>query len=144
MLERPSLLLNPWAVRTTETGEQVADGRRRVRRAAGSTPPAMSIPPVASPEAAPHAQPGAADFANLDFLADASAVVLNLMPDKDGVVKLPRKELGPHAMIHVVAVDPLGTTYRTRDAAGAAGAVRRSAAARTASTRRGTSPSRSR
>ena len=30
------------------------------------------------------------------------------------MVKLTRKDLGPHAMIHVVAVDPLGTTYRTR------------------------------
>ncbi len=52
-------------------------------------------------------------YADLDFLYDASAVGVNLLPDKDGVVKLTRKELGPHAMIHVVAVDPLGTTARS-------------------------------
>ena len=28
MLERPSLLLNPWAVRSTETGDQVPESRR--------------------------------------------------------------------------------------------------------------------
>jgi hypothetical protein len=112
MLERPSFLLNPWAVRTTETGEQTAMGGEEFF-ARGMHEAPKSIPPVPSPDAAPHAHPGAGDFANLDFLADGSAVVLNLTPDKDGVVRLPRKELGPHAMIHVVAIDPLGTTYRT-------------------------------
>src|SRR5207249_7466704 len=29
------------------------------------------------------------------------------------IVRLPRKELGPHAMVHVVAADPLGTTFRS-------------------------------
>ena len=29
-----------------------------------------------------------------DFLADASAVIVNLVPDKNGVVKVPRKQLG--------------------------------------------------
>ena len=50
---------------------------------------------------------------NLDFLGNASAVLVNLVPDKDGVVKLSRKEIGPHALIHIVAVDPLSTTYRS-------------------------------
>ncbi|HEV3006643.1 MAG TPA: hypothetical protein VGX78_19390, partial [Pirellulales bacterium] len=38
MLERPSLLLNPWAVRVTETGEQVAAGGDEF--GAAGTPPA--------------------------------------------------------------------------------------------------------
>jgi hypothetical protein len=112
MLERPSFLLNPWAIRATETGEQIAVGGEDFR-AGGLYEAPKSIPPVSSPHPEPHAQPAVSDFANLDFLADGSAVILNLTPDKDGVVRLPRKELGPHAMIHVVAVDPLGTTYRT-------------------------------
>ncbi len=53
------------------------------------------------------------DFANLDFLYDASATLLNLVPDKDGLVKIPRKDLGAHAMIHVLAVDPVNTTARS-------------------------------
>src|SRR5205807_3224670 len=53
------------------------------------------------------------DFADLDFLADTSAVIVNLAPDKDGVVKVSRKTIGAHALIHVVAVDPVNTTYRS-------------------------------
>src|SRR5262249_45307200 len=36
----------------------------------------------------------------------------NRVPE-NGVVKISRKEIGPHAMIHVVAVDPLSTTSRS-------------------------------
>src|SRR5262249_367365 len=75
-------------------------------------PPASSMVPSARPEK-PGEAPATADFANLDFLADASAVIVNLVPDKNGVVTLPRKAIGPDAMIHVVAVDPLNTTERT-------------------------------
>jgi hypothetical protein len=111
MLERPSLLLNPWAVRTTETGEQLAAGGDDFGKGGGVAPP-VGIPPGA-PKQEPGPSWGSSDFANLDFLADASAVVLNLVPNQDGVVELSRKELGPHAMVHVVVVDPLSTTYRT-------------------------------
>ena len=54
-----------------------------------------------------------AEFANLDFLYDPSAALLNLVPDKNGVVKIARKALGAHSMIQVVAVDPLNTTTRS-------------------------------
>lgn len=112
MLERPMMLLNPWAVRTTETGEQLAIGGDAFGRTGGATPPVILAPPEAKP--APGAPPpGGGDFANLDFLADASSVALNLVADADGVVKVARKSISPHSMIHVVAVDPLGTTYRS-------------------------------
>src|SRR5207237_4180263 len=68
--------------------------------------------PPASPVAEPKPM-ATGDFSNLDFLADASAVVVNLAPDKDGAVKVSRKIIAPHALIHVVAVDPLNTTYRS-------------------------------
>ena len=113
MLERPMLLLNPWAVRTTETGEQLAQGGDHFHSGGGHEP-AKSMP--ATPPAAPDPwgqPPGGGDFANLDFLADAAAVALNVIPDKDGLIKLTMKDVGPHAMIHVVAVDPLGTTSRS-------------------------------
>jgi hypothetical protein len=112
MLERPALLLNPWAVRTTETGEQVAQGGDTFG-AGGKFDPGRAIPPANSPQPAGWAAPTSGDFANLDFLADAAAVAVNLVPNRDGTIKLTRKEVGPHAMVHVVAVDPLGTTLRT-------------------------------
>src|SRR5205823_5068250 len=72
-------------------------------------PPAPATPPPAESAAA-----GAGgDFADLDFLADPAAVLVNLVPDKDGVVRIPRKDVGPHAIVRVVAVDPLNTTART-------------------------------
>ena len=115
MLERPQMLLNPWAIRSTETGEQLATGgddfaRRNMMEAA--KPLASPAPKPAKSEGWSGSAGGSA-FANLDFLGDASAVVPNLIPDKDGVIALPRKEVGPHSMIHVVAVDPLNTTVRT-------------------------------
>src|SRR5262249_25218927 len=109
MLERPSLLLNPWAVRSTETGEQHARGGEEFKPKGQPAP----SEPASSEMAGGRKQAGTGDFANLDFLADASAVLVTLVPDKDGVVKLRRKELGPHALVHVVAVDPLSTTYRS-------------------------------
>src|SRR5205807_1742600 len=81
LLERPSLLLNPWAVRSTETREQVPEGGEDFRRRAE---PAPSAPLAPAPPPAPGAAE-AGDFADLDFLADAAAVHVNLVPDKDGV-----------------------------------------------------------
>ncbi|MDB5306990.1 MAG: hypothetical protein JWO38_1192 [Gemmataceae bacterium] len=110
MLDRPQLLLNPWAIRSTETGEQLAQGGEMFKPR--GEPPASSA--FGTTPAKPH--PGStagADFANLDFLADPSAVLLNLEPNKDGLVRVDRKKIGPHPVLQVVAVDPLTTTVRT-------------------------------
>jgi hypothetical protein len=113
MLDRPQLLLNPWAIRSTETGEQMAQGGDMFR------PKGDAAPSSNLPAAPPRQQPGWAngtagqDFANLDFLADPAVQLLNLEADKDGVVRFERKKLGAHAMLQVVAVDPLSTTVRT-------------------------------
>ena len=113
MLDRPGLLLNPWAVRSTETGEQLAkDGEVFGRRGGvGASTPAPAPPGESAPAGGTAAAAG--DFADLDFLFDASTVAVNLTPNADGVVKLSRKDVGAHATIHVVAVDPLNTTART-------------------------------
>jgi hypothetical protein len=113
MAERPALLLNPWAVRSTETGEQVAaggEGFGRMGEPASSRP---AMPQSHFPVADMVTPLGGNDFANLDFLADTSAVLVNLVPDKDGVIKIRRTDLASHSMIQVVAVDPLSTTVRS-------------------------------
>src|SRR5262249_56326642 len=78
MLERPMLLLNPWAIRTTETGEQIAaggddfSGRNLVEEA---KPIAPEVPAPAS--VLRSAGGRAAEITpDLDFLAVASAAVL--------------------------------------------------------------------
>lgn len=112
MLDRPELLLNPWAVRSTETGEQLAQAGEEYRRKGVPTPSAPATAP-APPKSEVDFLMGQPTSSSLDFLADASAVLVNLVPDKDGVVKIPRDKLGPHNMIHVIAVDPVSTTVRS-------------------------------
>jgi hypothetical protein len=111
MLDRPAFLLNPWAIRSTETGEQSATAGESF---APSVPPPAATPAPGAPRPMDEASPGrASEFTtNLDFLADAADVIVNLVPDKDGIVRVPREKLDPHALIHVVAIDPLHTTSR--------------------------------
>ncbi len=114
MLDRPALLLNPWVLRSTETGEQLARGGeeyKRILKEAGGAP--MDAPPMNRPASSAGWNGSGGDFADLDYLYDASAAILNLVPDKDGFIKIPRKELGAHAMLTIVAVDPVNTTARS-------------------------------
>jgi hypothetical protein len=108
-LDRPSLLLNPWAVRPTETGEQRAaegDDFRGANATREGSAERQSLREQAGASAT-------RQFADLDFLSQAAAVVVNLIPDKDGVITIGRDALGSHQHLHVVAVDPLNTTYRS-------------------------------
>ena len=108
MLDRPSLLLNPWAVRGTETAKQEA--------AAGEDFAPESEMQGRAEGGGGFGGRGAAergDFANLDFLAEASVVLLNLEPDEQGVIVIPRKDLGSHQHLHIVAVDPRDTVCRS-------------------------------
>jgi hypothetical protein len=108
MLSRPGLLLAPWAIRTTETGQQTA--------AEGEE---FGVVPQAGPaeeldRAGPSRTPvSEGDFANLDFLPDGSAALLNLRPDAQGKVLVDRKDLAFNQQVHVVAIDPLSTIYRS-------------------------------
>jgi len=110
MLERPGLLLQPWAVAATETA---------TREAAPGAPPtgAVSDSKKRGGAQAQEGRPGEAPgvergFANLDFLGEPAALHLNLKPDKDGVVSVPRSELGGHSLVQVVAVSPIDTVSR--------------------------------
>ncbi len=107
MLKRPELLLNPWAIRKTDAGKQVAlTGEGYGRTGTGGGGRRFGGKSKAKPA------PAAGNFANLDFLSEATAVLLNLRADKDGVVTIDRKDLGAHHQIHVVAVDPENAVYR--------------------------------
>jgi len=107
MLTRPGLLLNPWAIRKTETGRQTgAKGEAAYGRGGGAGKGGGR----AASEAKHFGQ--MAGFASLDFLSTQGAVVWNLAPDKSGTVTVPRADLGDRQMIHVLAVDPENTAYR--------------------------------
>ncbi len=108
MLNRPGLLLNPWALRETASiglgggsggafGRRGSGGHRRLATRGGGSSGTESSTGI---------------LPNLDFLATPSPLWLNLKPNKDGVVSIPRKDLGDRTHIHVIAVDPLTTAYR--------------------------------
>jgi hypothetical protein len=108
MLERPSLLLNPWAVRSTETGEQQAAAGADFAKKSDQTGGGAG-----RGEGQAAAATAGGDFINLDFLTQTSAVLLNLAADEKGVVSIPRQEIGPHQHLHIVAIDPRSTAYRS-------------------------------
>lgn len=104
MLERPGLLLNPWA--TDETNSVIGigggaggkfggrSGGKRNTRAAGGRGSHQSL-----------SERHPAAFPNLDFLPQASAMLVNLRLDKDGVLRVPLASLGEGQWIHVLVVD---------------------------------------
>ena len=115
MLERPTLLLNPWSPRSTETDRQTA-------AAGGAWDKKSEDASAAAPSSSSRSALESADgestvgFANLDFLGAGTPVLVNLSPEDDGTLRIPRDELGPGSQIHIVAVDPVSTTYRWIDA----------------------------
>lgn len=108
MLTRPGLLLNPWAVRTTQTATQDA-----LKGAAYGASPAPAMAASMSPPPPPaQAALAAGAFANLDFLANPAAVLVNLKPDEKGIVRIPREAVAHANNLRIVAVDGQGTVAR--------------------------------
>src|SRR5690606_322761 len=111
MLERPSLLLNPWEPDTWHS--TLGPGGGAGGRFGGSTPgPAGPM----TPGRAGHERAlgdGPVAFANLAFLPEPARLHANLRPDADGTVRVPLAELGGGQMVHVLAIDRENTVYRT-------------------------------
>ncbi len=107
MLERPRLLLNPWAVRKTETGEEQAR-EGSAYGAAGAPPPSPSAPPARPQPVA--IRPGGMDAASIDFVAAPASTQLNVRPERagnahEGVVRIARAALGHAQLVRVLAVN---------------------------------------
>ena len=113
LLDKPSLLLNPWALRTTSTATQHA-------RAGAPFPPPAPAPAMAAAgyggamarERGGGGGGGSDDpaFATYDFLAAPARVLANLAPDAAGEVVVAAAALGDAAQLHVLIVDPSATT----------------------------------
>ena len=103
MLERPGLLLNPWALRDTETQAEVLAGGASYAGAAAAMPQAAAA--AAAAEAAAAEPPEG--YASLDFLKQPSVVLLNLVPDNEGRIRIPRGNLKGKPQLRILAVDPL-------------------------------------
>ncbi len=112
MLRRPGLLLNPWALDKTETaigGEGGAGGRFRGPSTGDPSSPGPSGP--SRPGGTAKDSPGT--FADLEFLPRPSRILANLVPQADGSLAVPLKDLGDGQIIHILAVDVSDTVYAT-------------------------------
>ena len=109
MLARPGLLLNPWAIRKTDTGVQLAQAGGEYARRSASGAGARELDTNRRPSAAPLA---GGLTTNLDFLSQTSAVLTGLVPDEDGFVTVKRSDLGAHHQLHVLALDTESAVYR--------------------------------
>ena len=110
MLTRPGLLLNPWALRDTNTGRQDATEGEEFQRLQEQLEKANQNAQWRGP-ASDNGRGGAdfVDYSSLDFLKNNAVLLANLAPDKDGVVQIELKDINGHQELLLVAVDPLNT-----------------------------------
>jgi len=107
MLERPSLLLNPWSFEETQAAQDAASS--------GEAPAAISPPkPSEQPSPARTAEIGESmpviPFSpSFDFLDGESSAIYNLKPDANGLVAVPAEALQGRGFVQIVATDPFAT-----------------------------------
>ena len=107
MLQRPSLLIRPWSIQSTDNFQQVAQQ--------GGDFDGQSAPPAEAPRAQ---RPGGsrvagfADESQLDFLQLGSSLMLNLKPDAEGQVVISREALQGHFNLQVMVVDQQWSVQR--------------------------------
>jgi hypothetical protein len=108
LLDRPSLLLNPWSRRSTST--DIAAG---APGGAFAPAPAMYANEYGGGGGRRDDVAGGANaFLGYDFVGQPPTVIANLVPDADGVVRVPQSELGRATSVTVVLDDPAGSTFR--------------------------------
>lgn len=112
MLTRPGLLLNPWEIRSTdltELAQQAGEGASMTR---GGADARANRPMIEAAKKAKQ-QAGPQGGTNLDFLAESAPVIYNLVPDKNGVVRIERKALGDRQHVQIYAEDLQNASWRT-------------------------------
>lgn len=113
MLVRPEILLNPWAIRDTEAGqENLADGDRFDRKAVPK--PAAAAPGgAASRRRKSKSESSGPSSVSYEFLENDPVLVANLVPNEVGKLSVKLDAFGDRQHIHVLLVDPDGSTYRS-------------------------------
>lgn len=107
MLERPSLLLNPWEVETTSNQAQDAADGNDFDRVGNALDRVVERGGSKSENAA-----GNSDFSNVDFLGDNAVLISNLQPQKNGVITIDRAAIGNRQHVRVIALNAFETVQR--------------------------------
>lgn len=113
MLERPTLLLNPWSHTTTETVLQQAQAGENWDAPASAMAMRGSYGGrSAGMRGAGLGGSGAGATATLDFLPAPARVWANLKPDAGGVVRIPLADLAGRCEVLAIVSDGLGLAWR--------------------------------
>ena len=110
MLDRPSLILNPWEVRGTDNDVQTAKDGESFGGMGGGLGGSGSRSARKDSKSETDA-----DFANLDYLGSDSILLANLRPNENGIVAIDRDKLGPNQHLRFVAVNAFETIQRNAD-----------------------------
>jgi len=108
MLERPSLLLNPWDMGGTEAREPGFREMAEQGPAPVSDEGLMSAA-APTPETVPAPRSSRSGY---DFLAEPALLLLNLRPGDGGRIVIPRAALGHRAHLQFIAVDGIDAAWR--------------------------------
>lgn len=113
LLERPSLLLNPWERRETETASLATKPAATVSvdsalaRAASSKFDTRFATAAFAPERT--------SDGNLDFLVSSAPVLSNLTPDNEGRIQIPLSALGDRQQVFVYAENLESAAWKSID-----------------------------
>ncbi|HWB01902.1 MAG TPA: tetratricopeptide repeat protein [Verrucomicrobiales bacterium] len=109
LLPRPGILINPWQISETQTDKEELEVAEKAKSVATGKPgeafgsPAMKEREKGQGQPAPEEAAESPSF-DLSFLAAPGAVLLNVKPDAQGNVVIPRAVLGDRSWIRVLAV----------------------------------------
>ena len=109
MLERPEIILNPWAVRDTGTeGETLLKGEDYDRALTGQ---AARGERTSAP--APDGQSGdqGTTGSSVDFLINGPVNLINMQPDDKGRLSIELDAFGDRQHVHVLVLDHHGASY---------------------------------
>lgn len=115
LLERPSLLLNPWERRETE--QNTVNGRAGVAPTSMAGLPDVALNNVLGSMIRPgdSGRGNLADNANIDFLRAASPALYNLAPDSNGRVTIPKASLRDRQFVQLYVENLSQAVWGTLD-----------------------------
>ncbi len=113
MLTRPGLLLNPWDKRSTEVEELAQQAGQASSSTSGDRRAALQRAVAQGGDRKGSGAGGAVAETNLDFLAASAPAIYNLLPDKDGVVRIDRRILGDRQHVQIYAEDLTNAVWRS-------------------------------
>ncbi|MCB1231648.1 MAG: hypothetical protein KDN19_15365, partial [Verrucomicrobiae bacterium] len=113
LLERPQLLLNPWALRDTETAIDEAEaGETYGRKAEAAQSRRDQMVADKEADGMDRSRPESLD-PSYDFLRDQAPMIYNLTPDENGLIEMDLKALGDRQFVQALAVNDQNAAYRT-------------------------------